>query len=67
MMFCMIQGFKVITYNKRGVNYKLERARVRIYVSLGHVFQSMLLSLTAAAAVRIELGVFDCIFVWKSR
>lgn len=68
MMFCMIQAFKVIIYNKRGVNYKLERARVRIPISLGHAFQSTPLALpAAAAAVRSKLGVFESSFAWESR
>ena len=68
MMFCMIQPFKVIIYKKRGVNYKLERARVRMRVSLGHGLQSTPLALpAAAAAVRSELGAFDSSFPWKSR
>ena len=67
MMFCMIQPFKVIIYKKRGVNYKLERARVRMRVSLGHALQSTPLALPAAAAVRSELGAFDSSFPWESR
>lgn len=67
MTFCIIQPFKVIIYNKRGVNYKLERARVRIRVSLGHAFQSTLLAFPAAPAVRSQLGVFHSSFAWESR
>jgi len=67
MTFFMIQPFKVIIYNNRGVNYKLERARLRIRVSLGHAFQCTLLALPAAAAVRSEVGIFDSSFAWESR
>lgn len=67
MTFYMIHLLKVIIYNNRGVNYKLKRARVRIRVSLGHAFQSTLLALSAAAAVRSELGGYDSSFAWESR
>lgn len=50
MTFCMIQQFKVIIYTKRGVNYKLERARGRIHVPLGQTFLSTPVALLAAAA-----------------
>lgn len=64
MTFCMIQQFKVIIYSKRGVNYKLERARGRIHVPLGQTFLSTPL---AAAAFRWQLSVSDSSFAWENR
>lgn len=52
MTSCVIQQFKVIIRSKRGVNYKLERARGRIHVPLGQTFLSTPLALLAAAAFR---------------
>lgn len=67
MTFCMIHCFKVILYNKRGMNYKLERARGRFCLSLGHDFQSKPLALPDAAAARSRLSIFVSSLAWERR